>query len=315
MNVSPQCSRPAPLISVIIPTYNRAHFIRDALESVFTQTFKDYEVIVVDDGSTDNTQTALEPYMERIRYMRQEHRGVATARNWAIREARGTFVAFLDSDDVWEAAALETFLGILQEEDVAVAASANRLIRQDGEPLGGFEKKRSPGPYFTTRSLLGSDFCLPGHACRKACFDDCGLFDEALIIASDLDMWLRFSMRFRLRYLETPLVRRRLHDANLISDSKKFVYHLRIVEKFVREHPEYAREHTWVLRKAFSKLHERLARHALLSLDGKASHSEARRHLRHALRQNPLRMKLFVLYGFSYCPGLYKRWKSSGFRA
>jgi glycosyltransferase involved in cell wall biosynthesis len=270
-------------------------------------------LLVVDDGSTDDTQTVLQPYMERIRYMRQEHRGVAVARNWGIREAKGTFVAFLDSDDVWEEAALETLLEALQEEeDVALAASANRLIRQDGELLGGFEKKRSPGPYFTTRSLLGSDFCLPGQACRKSCFDACGLFDEALRIGSDLDLWLRLSMRFRLRYLETPLVRRRLHDANLISDSKKFVYHLRIVEKFAREHPEYAREHPWVLRKAFSKLHERIARHAMLSLDGEASHGEARRHLRYALRQNPFRGKLYVLYGFSYCPGWYKRWKARG---
>jgi glycosyltransferase involved in cell wall biosynthesis len=302
-------------ISIIIPTYNRARYVTEAVESVFAQTFKDYEVIVVDDGSTDNTQTVLEPYMERIRYVWQKNRGVWAARNRGISEARGEFIAFLDSDDLWETAALETLLDTFQEEAVAVSASANRLIRQDGNLLGGFEKKRSPGPYFTTRSLLGSDFCLPGHAYRKSCFASCGLFSESLSIGEDLDMWLRVSMRFRLRYIETPLVRRRLHDANLISDSKKPAYHLRIVEKFAQEHPEYAREHPWVLRKAFSKLHERLAKHAMLSLDGKASHSEARRHLRYALRQNPFRGKLYVLYGLSYNPALYRTWKSLKRRA
>jgi glycosyltransferase involved in cell wall biosynthesis len=304
-----------PAVSIIIPAYNRARYVAEAMESVFAQTFKDYEVLVVDDGSTDNTQTALEPYMGRIRYVRQENRGVAAARNRGIREAQGEFIAFLDSDDLWEAAALKTLLDAFQEKDVAVSASANRLIQKDGNPTGGFEKKRSPGPYFTTRSLLERDFCLPGHVCRMTCFASCGFFDESLRVGSDLDMWLRLSIRFRLRYIETPLLKRRLHADNLIADlPRKLAYHLRVVEKFAQQHPEYAMEHPWVMRKAFSKLHERLARHALLSLDGKASHSGARRHLRYALRQNPFRGKLYVLYGFSYCPGLYKRWKSRGFR-
>ncbi len=320
MSVSPQRRLPAPRISVVIPTYNRARYVAEAVESVFAQTFKDYEVIVVDDGSTDNTKEVLDPYMGRIRYVRQENRGVGAARNRGISEARGEFVAFLDSDDVWEVEALETFLATFQEEDVAIVASANRLIENNGRPIGGFEesgfqKKLSAGPHFTTRSLLVSDFDLPGHAYRMACFRVCGLFDESLPIAPEWDMWLRASMHFQLRYVETPLLRRRIHGGNLTVDKNRgLISQIRVVEKFAQEHPEYARKHSWLLRKVLSKRYERLARHAMLSLDGKASHSEARRHLRHALRQNPFRMKLFLLYGFSYCPGLYKRWKSRGFR-
>jgi glycosyltransferase involved in cell wall biosynthesis len=307
-----------PTISVIIPTYNHARYIAEALESVFAQTFKDYEVIVVDDGSTDNTQAVLQPYMERIRYVRKEHRGYGAARNRGISEARGEFVAFLDSDDLWEAAALETLLEAFQEKDVAIAASASRLIRKDGNPTDELDEKRSPGPYFTTHSLLFFDHCFTGHVYRKSCFASCGPFNESplFITGADYDMWLRVSVRFRLRYIETPLLKKRVHDTNLTVDYLPIlVRKVRVIEKFLKEHPQFTQKHPWVLQKMLSKRYERIGKYALLFHDGEDSYREARRHLRYALRHNPFRGKLYVLYGFSYCPGLYKRWKSLGFRA
>src|SRR5579864_1311902 len=97
------CIARPPLVSVIIPTYNTANFIKETLDSVFAQTFEDYEVIVVNDGSPDTQQLerVLEPYRDRIVYLKQENQGPSGARNTAIRHARGSFLAFLDSDDIW----------------------------------------------------------------------------------------------------------------------------------------------------------------------------------------------------------------------
>ena len=96
-----------PLVSVIIPTYNSAGYIEEALESVFEQTLQDFEIIVVDDGSTDGTGEVLRKYGDRIRYIYQENNGPASARNGGIRVARGEYIAFLDADDLWVSTKLE----------------------------------------------------------------------------------------------------------------------------------------------------------------------------------------------------------------
>src|SRR5215831_13288100 len=90
-----------PLVSAVIPTYNYARYVTGAVESVLAQSFDDLEIVVVDDGSTDETADTLRPFLDRIRYIRQGHRGLAAARNTGIRVARGPYVAFLDSDDLW----------------------------------------------------------------------------------------------------------------------------------------------------------------------------------------------------------------------
>lgn len=90
-----------PTVSVVIPTYNRAKYVTETIDSVLSQSYTDYEIIVVDDGSTDNTREALAPYMDRIRYIHQQNSGVSAARNRGIKAARGKWIAFLDSDDIW----------------------------------------------------------------------------------------------------------------------------------------------------------------------------------------------------------------------
>ena len=106
-----------PCISVIIPTYNRAHFVREAIDSVLGQTYQDFEIIVVDDGSTDDTKTVLALYGNRIRYLHQKHRGRSEARNTALKSAAGKFVAFLDSDDIWLPRKLEKQLPLFDSDE------------------------------------------------------------------------------------------------------------------------------------------------------------------------------------------------------
>lgn len=109
-----------PKVSVIIPTYNRSRYVTQAIDSILTQTYKDYEIVVVDDGSTDNTREVLEPYMDKIRYIYQENTGVSAARNLGIREAKGEWIAFLDSDDRWMPRKLERQMRLVNSNGVNV---------------------------------------------------------------------------------------------------------------------------------------------------------------------------------------------------
>lgn len=120
-----------PHISVVIPTYNRAGFVAGALESVLAQTEDDYEVIVVDDGSTDNTQDVLKPYMDKIRYVRQNNAGVSSARNTGIQEAKGQWIAFLDSDDLWLPAKLNVHSAFIAAHPSVCLHVTNVLLQRD----------------------------------------------------------------------------------------------------------------------------------------------------------------------------------------
>jgi glycosyltransferase involved in cell wall biosynthesis len=120
-----------PKVSVIIPTYNSASYIIEAVESVLNQTYKDFEVIVVDDGSTDNTHTLLEPYLDRIMYRFQENRGESIARNEGIRIAQGEYITFLDSDDWWMPSKLERQVPLMEAIPEAVLAYAYSITVDD----------------------------------------------------------------------------------------------------------------------------------------------------------------------------------------
>ena len=122
-----------PLVSVIIPTYNRAHYVVEAVESVLAQTHKNIEIIVVDDGSTDGAEEILDPYKDRIRYFYQENQGVSAARNLGIRNANGQYLAFLDSDDLWLPDKTELQLNFLKENDNYGFVFSNFLIFTDTE--------------------------------------------------------------------------------------------------------------------------------------------------------------------------------------
>ncbi|MCK4819314.1 glycosyltransferase family 2 protein, partial [bacterium] len=114
-----------PNVSVIIPTCNRAEYITQAIDSVLAQTYTDYEIIVVDDGSTDNTKEVMEPYMDRIRYIYQENAGVSAARNTGIKAAKGDWVAFLDSDDEWLPGKLAVQIRAVERHPQLVAHMVN----------------------------------------------------------------------------------------------------------------------------------------------------------------------------------------------
>ncbi len=204
-----------PLISVIIVTYDRAHFLRDALESVQKQTFKDYEVILVDDGSTDNTKEIAEKY-EGIRYIYQEHGGISKARNTGVKAARGKWIAFLDSDDLWKEDKLQKQIDYLHAHpDCRIVFTTFRNFTDI--PKDKLDRRQ--------QELLQTviDWCLPTALIDRSLFDEIGLFDEAMEYSEDTD-WvfrLRFSKINVEHCVDEILYLRRVHSSNITTSRKE----------------------------------------------------------------------------------------------
>ena len=210
------------LISVIIPTYNCGAFIKEALDSVFVQTFTDYEVIVVDDGSTDNTRGVVDRFGEKVRYIYQENKGVSAARNTGIKNAQGRFIAFLDADDIWLPKKLELQMKAMSESDsIGIVACGLFCIRGKDN----IEKEVIPKNYPNKNQLIQELCCDPdvffgagsSVLVRRECFQKLGLFDENLHAAEDWDMCLRIAKSYDVRSVQLPLLEYRARAGSAVS--------------------------------------------------------------------------------------------------
>jgi O-antigen/teichoic acid export membrane protein/GT2 family glycosyltransferase/2-polyprenyl-3-methyl-5-hydroxy-6-metoxy-1,4-benzoquinol methylase len=214
-------SKDAPTVSVIMPAYRAAEYIGDALESVLNQTYTDYEIIVVNDGSpdTDDLEQALEAYRDKIHYISQENRGCSAARNVAVRVARGGLVAFLDADDCWEPEYLQQQVTFLESNPSVDLVYADALLVGDS-PLAGrtFMRTTPSRGEVTLQSLLEArcTVLLSGTLVRRQSILAVGLFDERLRCSEDYDLWLRLAMNGgRLAYQRKVLLSKRIHAASL----------------------------------------------------------------------------------------------------
>ncbi len=204
-----------PAVSIIIPTYNRADLLREALDSVAAQTFRDYEVIVVDDGSTPPMAEAVANHPSQPRIVRQMRQGPAAARNRGIAEASADLVAFLDSDDLWMPTKLERCVTALRENPaVSIFYGPMWPIDSKGRTVTGRAKPRHSGRI--TEKLFKSCFVdVPTVVCRKELLTSAGGFDASLPVCEDYDLWLRLSLTESFGLIEEPLAKRRLHDDRL----------------------------------------------------------------------------------------------------
>lgn len=191
-----------PEISVIIPTYNRVQYVTKAIDSVLVQTYTDYEIIVVDDGSTDNTKEVLEPYMGRIKYIYQENAGVSAARNAGIRAATGEWVAFLDSDDEWLPEKLAVQMDFVSENPEIVAHVTNaKILLPDNESVDLFTLRGCPR-YGVDNPLIEKplidvvryQFFTPSLLARRQILSNMGGFDVSMSIYEDGDMMRRLAL-------------------------------------------------------------------------------------------------------------------------
>ena len=224
---------------MIIPAYNCGAFIEEALNSVFVQTFTDYEVIVVDDGSTDNTRGVVGRFREKARYIYQENKGVSAARNTGIKSAQGRFIAFLDADDVWLPKKLELQIAAMLENDlIGVVACGLFCVRGDGT----IEKEVIAGNHRDKNQLIRELCCDPGIffgagssvLVRSECFQTLGLFDESLHAAEDWEMCLRIAKSYEARFIQVPLLEYRARDGSAVSgpNAEQFLtQELRFVRK------------------------------------------------------------------------------------
>lgn len=216
-------TRSTPSVSVVIPAYNVAPYIGETLNSVFAQTFTDYEVIVVDDGSPDGEELErmLEPYRGCVRYVRQENRGAGAARNRGVREAQGEFIAFLDSDDLWMPEYLGEQLRFMREDGYDLAY-ADALLFGDSPIAGKTYMQTAPsvGPV-TFLSLVRNEcnIITSGVVARRCALVKVGLFNESLRNGQDFELWTRLARNgARLGYQRKVLLRYRCREGSLSGD-------------------------------------------------------------------------------------------------
>ena len=232
-----------PKVSIVMPAYNVAPYIGETLAAVFAQTFTDYEVIIVNDGSpdTEELERVLDPFSDRIRYFKQENRGAGAARNAALRAARGEYIAFLDADDLWLPIYLEEQLKFIQSDNCDLVYCDALLF--GNSPIAGLtymQTSPSDGPVnFKSLVHYQCNLVTSGTLARRQPILEAGLFDEQLRNGQDFELWLRLVRNgARVAYQRKVLLRYRCHDDSLSSTDavNKIRRQLRIFERIVQTH-------------------------------------------------------------------------------
>jgi glycosyltransferase involved in cell wall biosynthesis len=197
-----------PLVSVIIPTFNRANLVKEAIESVLAQTFQDVEIIVIDDGSTDETKEVVSKMpSDKTHYIYQNNMGPAAARNAGIRIARGQYIAFLDSDDLWLPKKLEKQLQLFEKLPPEVGLVHCSVFLKKGDELVLAKAKARGNPL--RDFLLNTDnayLSTPAILVKKECFNKTGLFDETRWLSEDVDFCIKIAQHYKVDYVDEPLV-------------------------------------------------------------------------------------------------------------
>ena len=302
-------------VSVVIPTYNRANYLLQAMDSVLAQTYKDYEVVVVDDGSTDGTQALLKPLIDKgkIRYYQNPGRGVSAARNFGAQNANGKYLAFLDSDDLFLSAKLEKQVALIeQRRGIGMVHSHYSKFNDAGEDLGLRDTSRYQGSIYP--GLLNQWGILMAPSCTlipKTVFEEVGGYDEAMRWAEDLDLWRRIAYRYPLDLVPEVLTRVRVHSGNTSQQRAQALNDFqRYIDKALTDDPN------------LSKLFQRRAQatmrsHFALTMLGEGKSEEmrlVRRLSLQSLADQPLKLVSLISWIISWLPltfrqGLAKIWR------
>jgi len=207
-------------VSVIIPTHDRLRMLQDAIDSVLAQTYRDFEIIVVDDGSQDGTAEKIPArYGSAVRVLTQVRRGVAAARNLGVKCSRGAYLAFLDSDDMWRPRKLEIQMGFMQTEAPSQICQTEEIWIRNGVRVNPKKRHRKPSGDIFRASL---DLCLvsPSAALMtRELFERAGRFDESFPVCEDYDLWLRIALDHPVPLIAEPLVIKRGGHADQLSRS------------------------------------------------------------------------------------------------
>jgi glycosyltransferase involved in cell wall biosynthesis len=235
-----------PRVSIVIPVYNTAAYLKAALDSVLRQTYSDWEVIVVDDGSTDNTRSLVASCMPafsgKLRYIYQSNRGLPAARNTALQNSSGVLVALLDADDVWLDHRLERGVGVMDgNPEVGLVHAKVARINTSGEVI---EEPVTPAPKYLSGKIARHIYARRAHILcptvmfRKECLDLVGMFDETMCSTEDRDLWFRIAERYSVAYVNEILAHYRVSPASMSSNLERMMtWQLFFIEKHRKRGP------------------------------------------------------------------------------
>ena len=198
-----------PLVSVILPSYNRAWTLKDAVDSVLLQDYPNIELIIIDDGSDDDTQELLGVYKNKITVLCQENKGVSAARNKGIKASRGKFIALLDSDDAWDKRKISCQMEFFNDHPEALICQTEEIWIRNGKKVNPKVKHKKPSGMIFEQSL---HLCLVSPSSvmmKRQLFDMKGYFNETFLVCEDYDLWLRIAIRYPFKFLSDKLIVKR----------------------------------------------------------------------------------------------------------
>ena len=195
-------------ISVIIPTYNRKHTLQRAIDSVLAQTFKPFEIIIVDDGSKDGTKEWLLQNYPSVQYIHQPNNGVSSARNKGIQISQGSWIALLDSDDEWMPEKLEYQSRFIEVNRNSSFCHTNEIWIRNGVRVNQMKKHKKYGGDIFKHCLDICRISPSSSIIKKDVFEEVGAFDESLTVCEDYDLWLRVTAKFNILFLDEPLIKK-----------------------------------------------------------------------------------------------------------
>lgn len=247
------------LVSIVIPTYNRAPLIGDAIDSALNQAYKNTEVIVVDDGSTDNTKEVCSKYNNKIKYFYKSNGGIASALNFGVEKMQGSWFKWLSSDDILEENAVEELVKFAHEKHARFVYSDYILIDGQGKQVGEFIEP-TYDTYLDFAAKLWQSFIGNGSSSliHRNVFEEVGVFDKSLKSAEDYDFWLRACILHRIMLYRCPkvLLRYRVHSKQLTAEVKTeaLKIDMRIRERIKHQYIELYGKESWnQLMKEFKK--------------------------------------------------------------
>jgi len=228
-----------PLVSIIIPNYNHASYLGDAIRSVLHQEYRSFEVIVVDDGSTDNSREVAEQFDDKIHYIYQENAGLSAARNTGIRASKGSLVGVLDADDMYESKFLDTLVGALTSDPGADGVYCGyQFVDENNNLLPQIENRAVPSDDLYGALLDGNFFVPESIFLRKHVYEDVGFFDEALRACEDWDVWLRVTKKYRIIHSPQILTRHRVLAGSMSTDPLRMLTaRLAVLKKHIGDEP------------------------------------------------------------------------------
>ncbi|MEZ4618577.1 MAG: glycosyltransferase [Caldilineaceae bacterium] len=251
---APQPLSSKSLVSVIIPNYNHAQYLSAAIESVLAQDYQPIEIIVVDDGSTDNSRAVVAQFGDKVRPLWQENRGLSAARNTGIHAARGVYIGLLDADDMYEPHFVSTLVAQLEATPTASGIYCGyQFVDQNNRPLPQIEA-RSIGAEQLHQALADGNFLVPeAMLLRRTCYAQVGPFDEALRACEDWDMWLAVTKAHKVIGTNQILTRHRILSGSMSTDPGRMLHNrLAVLAKHFGSEPVDAASGNEAQRRAYS---------------------------------------------------------------